>query len=293
MNNHGNGGSDNAKTYYDILEVPSNADASTIRKSYLKKSLKYHPDKNPSNEAEAKEKFIEIGEAYAILSDPAKRRLYDQELRTSGGKKPSVFGKNFHGAASDAQAYDKYMDVFDATVTGMSEAELAAAIGTISTLAGIVGSIVGSRVLGGDTSGRQRGHGSRAPKGSFLSSAGSLVGGLVASEIASSSVRALHNDSINRLNYKEECRRAVERGESVPEPPKTSFIGSKIGDAIKSTINTITTDDSNSTDSFKNSNQNNSDSSNSPHEQSSGSTFENMWRMAAAGVKAAQATNRR
>mmetsp|Transcript_1603 Transcript_1603/g.3034 ORF Transcript_1603/g.3034 Transcript_1603/m.3034 type:complete len:107 (-) Transcript_1603:1357-1677(-) len=70
------------KTYYDVLEVDVNADASTIRKAYLKKSLKYHPDKNPDNVEEAKAKFIEIGEANETLSNPAKRRAYDQELRS-------------------------------------------------------------------------------------------------------------------------------------------------------------------------------------------------------------------
>eukprot|EP00536_Pseudo-nitzschia_multiseries_P000277 jgi/Psemu1/178383/e_gw1.4.301.1 len=66
------------KTYYEILEVDPNADASTIRKAYLKKSLKYHPDKNPDNVEEAKAKFIEIGQAHETLSDPVKRRAYDR-----------------------------------------------------------------------------------------------------------------------------------------------------------------------------------------------------------------------
>jgi len=50
MNGYSSRGNETRKTYYDVLEVPVDADAATIRKSYLKKSLKYHPDKNPSNQ---------------------------------------------------------------------------------------------------------------------------------------------------------------------------------------------------------------------------------------------------
>ena len=61
--------------YYDILGVNKNADKKDIKKVYRKLALKYHPDKNPSKEAE--EKFKEISEAYAVLSDDEKRKMYD------------------------------------------------------------------------------------------------------------------------------------------------------------------------------------------------------------------------
>lgn len=296
MNNYSSTGGDSAKTFYDILEVPVNADAAAIRKAYLKKSLKFHPDKNPNNEEEAKGKFIAIGGAYEILSDPAKRRVYDQELRANRGRKPNGFSNTANGDVSDAQAYDNYMDAFDATVSNMSEAELAATIGTVSALAGIVGSIVGSRVLGGATGGQQHCSRGSTVRNSFLSSAGSMVGGLVASEIASSSVRALHQDSVNRLSYKADCRRAVERGEPIPDPPRTSRIGSQIGDALKDTMNSITgaaMGNNNDNDNFKNQKQNNGDPSNGQREGGSANKFGNMWRMAAAGVKATQAAKSR
>lgn len=296
MNNYRNRGSVGGKNYYEILEVPVNADAATIRKAYLKKSLKYHPDKNPNNQEEAKAKFIEIGEAHEILSDPGKRRAYDQELRATGGKKPSAFKNKFNGGVSDDQAYDNYMDAFDATVAGMSEAEIAATIGTVSALAGIVGSIVGSRVMGGAAGGKERG--ARSGKQSFMSSAGSLVGGLVASEIVSTSVRTLHQDSVDRLRYKEDCRRAVERGEPMPEPPQTSFIGGQIGDVLKKTLNAVTSaatgekgSNDDNDDCFRNPKQNNMNQNDGQHERSSTSSF--MWKMAAAGVKAAQQASNR
>ncbi len=64
------------KDYYKILGVNRDASPEDIKKAYRRLALKYHPDKNPNNK-EAEEKFKEINEAYAVLSDPEKRRQYD------------------------------------------------------------------------------------------------------------------------------------------------------------------------------------------------------------------------
>ena len=64
------------RDYYDVLGVKKDADKREIKKAYRKLALKYHPDKNPSKDAE--EKFKEISEAYAVLSDEEKRQMYDQ-----------------------------------------------------------------------------------------------------------------------------------------------------------------------------------------------------------------------
>ncbi|MBM4386420.1 MAG: J domain-containing protein [Deltaproteobacteria bacterium] len=64
------------KDYYQILGVPKGASIEEIKKAYRKLAMKYHPDRNPGNK-EYEEKFKEINEAYAVLSDANKRKQYD------------------------------------------------------------------------------------------------------------------------------------------------------------------------------------------------------------------------
>jgi len=65
------------ETYYDILGISKDATDSDIKKAFRALSLKYHPDRNPSEDTT--EKFQKIGEAYEVLSDPEKRNQYDNE----------------------------------------------------------------------------------------------------------------------------------------------------------------------------------------------------------------------
>ncbi len=65
------------RDYYEVLGVDRNADDAALKKAYRQLAKKYHPDMNPGDEAAA-EKFKEASEAYGILSDPEKRRQYDQ-----------------------------------------------------------------------------------------------------------------------------------------------------------------------------------------------------------------------
>jgi len=65
------------RDYYSTLGVDRTADATEIRKAYRRLARKFHPDVNPGDK-EAEEKFKDLQEAYAVLSDPEKRRKYDQ-----------------------------------------------------------------------------------------------------------------------------------------------------------------------------------------------------------------------
>lgn len=101
------------KDYYDVLGINKDADKREIKKAYRKLALKYHPDKNPSKEAE--EKFKEISEAYAVLSDDEKRQMYDQyghagidqQYSSEDIFRNADFGDIFRGMGFDFQ------DIFD------------------------------------------------------------------------------------------------------------------------------------------------------------------------------------
>mmetsp|Transcript_10740 Transcript_10740/g.16553 ORF Transcript_10740/g.16553 Transcript_10740/m.16553 type:complete len:264 (-) Transcript_10740:168-959(-) len=90
-----------ATTYYDILEIKSNAELIDIKKSYRRLALKHHPDRN-NGSSESTEKFKEIGEAYEVLSDPTKKREYDLTLRqgtataTTGGGSSGTTGTHVY-----------------------------------------------------------------------------------------------------------------------------------------------------------------------------------------------------
>ncbi|NLK38892.1 MAG: molecular chaperone DnaJ [Clostridiales bacterium] len=68
---------ENKRDYYEVLGLSKNADANDIKKAYRTLAKKYHPDMNPGDK-EAEQKFKEINEAYAVLSDPDRKAKYDQ-----------------------------------------------------------------------------------------------------------------------------------------------------------------------------------------------------------------------
>ena len=76
------------RDYYEVLGVNKNATDDELKKAYRKLAKKYHPDANPDNKKEAEAKFKEVNEAYENLSDPQKRRMYDQ----FGHNGPQGFG---------------------------------------------------------------------------------------------------------------------------------------------------------------------------------------------------------
>ena len=82
------------RDYYEVLGVGKDASADDIKKAYRRLAMKYHPDRNPGDKA-AEEKFKQIGEAYAILSDEQKRAAYDRFGKA--GVDPSAAGAGAGG----------------------------------------------------------------------------------------------------------------------------------------------------------------------------------------------------
>ena len=65
------------RDYYEVLGLSKGADAGSIKKAYRKLAKKYHPDTNQGDK-QAEKKFKEVTEAYTVLSDPEKKKMYDQ-----------------------------------------------------------------------------------------------------------------------------------------------------------------------------------------------------------------------
>ncbi|HDH97447.1 MAG TPA: molecular chaperone DnaJ, partial [Proteobacteria bacterium] len=94
------------KDYYQILGVPRNASQEEIKKAFRRLAVKYHPDKNPGD-PKAEEMFKDISEAYQVLSDPEKRRIYDA-YGYEGLK-----GAGYRGFTSFDDIFASFSDLFE------------------------------------------------------------------------------------------------------------------------------------------------------------------------------------
>lgn len=103
------------RDYYEVLGVGKDADDAAIKKAYRVLAKKYHPDMNPGD-AEAEKKFKEASEAYAVLSDPEKRRQYDQfghaAFEGGAGGAGGFGGFDFNGADFSDIFGDIFGDLF-------------------------------------------------------------------------------------------------------------------------------------------------------------------------------------
>lgn len=117
------------KDYYKILGVSKNATQDEIKKAYRKLAVKYHPDKNPGDKA-AEAKFKEINEANEVLSDPEKRKRYDElgmnwkNFQTGGeggGFDWSRFQQQYGGGRSGGTYYTDFSDIFGSGGSGFSD----------------------------------------------------------------------------------------------------------------------------------------------------------------------------
>ncbi len=101
------------RDYYEVLGVPKNASADDIKKAYRKLAMKFHPDRNPGDK-EAEEKFKELGEAYAVISDEQKRAAYDKFGHAAFS--PGTGGAGAQGAGFDP--FDLFSQVFGGSRRG-------------------------------------------------------------------------------------------------------------------------------------------------------------------------------
>ncbi|RUM88571.1 MAG: molecular chaperone DnaJ [Thermodesulfatator sp.] len=94
------------RDYYEVLGVSRQATVEEIKKAYRKLALKYHPDRNPGNK-EAEEAFKEAAEAYEVLRDPDKRRLYDVHGHQG------LSGAGFQGFSAADDIFSTFSDLFE------------------------------------------------------------------------------------------------------------------------------------------------------------------------------------
>jgi molecular chaperone DnaJ len=98
------------ENYYKILEVSRDASEDEIKKSYRKLALKYHPDKNPTGDKFAENRFKEIVDAYHVLSDKNRRTIYDYDL--AKGFRKSRNSPSSHRPAEMAPAKPKVAEPY-------------------------------------------------------------------------------------------------------------------------------------------------------------------------------------
>ena len=96
------------RDYYEVLGLSKGADTSSIKKAYRKLAKKYHPDTNQGDK-QAEKKFKEVTEAYTVLSDPEKKKMYDQfgHAAFDQGASGNPFGRGASGNPFSGGSYQR------------------------------------------------------------------------------------------------------------------------------------------------------------------------------------------
>lgn len=108
------------RDYYDVIGVSKTASTDEIKKAYRTLAMKYHPDRNP-NDKTAEEKFKEVQEAYDVLSDDKKRKIYDQyghEAAQQGGMGGGPGMDDIFSQFNSGQFGDQFEDIFSSMFGG-------------------------------------------------------------------------------------------------------------------------------------------------------------------------------
>src|SRR5476651_809539 len=115
--------------YYKILGLAKNASEKDIKNAYRKQARKYHPDLNP-NDTEANKKFQQLNEANEVLSDPEKRKKYDQygenwehgeeyeKARQAQSRQANAGGQHFSGGFDEPDFSDFFGSMFGGQASG-------------------------------------------------------------------------------------------------------------------------------------------------------------------------------
>jgi len=115
--------------HYEVLEVERGASAEEIKAAWRHAQIRWHPDKNPGN-LSAEERFKQAGEAYEVLSDPDKRRIYDLgvHIKPDGNFDPSMFDPSRLNQDDLIRSFVRVFGVYiDERIPGFREAARSAA----------------------------------------------------------------------------------------------------------------------------------------------------------------------
>ena len=100
------------RDYYEVLGLKKGASEDEIKKAFRKMAMKYHPDRNPGDKT-AEEKFMEVNEAYSVLSDPDKKSKYDRFGHAGVDPNGAGFGGGGFGGFGGGAGFSGFEDIFD------------------------------------------------------------------------------------------------------------------------------------------------------------------------------------